>query len=127
MKHEYGTLFSKGSKAICLPFEEDVCLMFDDTSCMNDSWKTLIVVPAGSDVVECVNKYFNELIPMDRAILELLGVNNKLSRREARALVLSYAPESSRAGVLRKLLHRECVITGLTDLKNNTYRLEIEY
>ena len=127
MSLEYGTLFKKGSDNLRPPFEEDVCLVFDDTSCMNDSWKTLIVVPAGSDVVECVNSHFDKLISVDRAILELLGINSTLNRQDAEYYVQSYVPGSTLEKLQRKFFHRECVITGLIFLDKNIYKLELEY
>ena len=94
---------------------------------MNDSWKTLIVVPAGSDVVECVNSHFDKLISVDRAILELLGINSTLNRQDAEYYVQSYVPGSTLEKLQRKFFHRECVITGLIFLDKNIYKLELEY
>lgn len=46
----YGTLFTMDSDDLRTPEESDghdVCVVIEDTSCIADSWISLVVVPAG--------------------------------------------------------------------------------
>lgn len=67
---------------------------------------------------------------MDRAILELLGKNHKLSQDDDAVFqVRCYAEENDKNTntVRRGCLHRECRIMGLTKVEKHVYRMVHEY